>query len=162
VGKSTHCSDEERRLIQNLRDEGKSIGNIAKLINRSKCMVHQALQPVRPSDNRGRPRKTTAAFDRLLVRKSKADPFAGSVALKKVTNAPISARTIRQRLQDADLHGRSPRKVPLLSKKNIKDRLKFAEEHLNVLGEERKSNGKISFGVMNLSSLYSDLMEKRT
>lgn len=101
-------------------------------------MVHLALQPVRASDERGRPRKTTVAFDRLLLRKSTADPFASSSQLKTVTNAPISTRTIRKTLQDAGLYARTPRKVSLLRKKNIKDRLAFAERHLNVAGEEKE------------------------
>lgn len=64
--------------------------------------------------------------------------FVTSFTLKKQTNASISARTIHQRLQEAKLYVRRPRKVPLLSKKNIRDRLTFANKYLKTVGEQKE------------------------
>uniref|UniRef100_A0A8C5MUH2 Transposase Tc1-like domain-containing protein n=1 Tax=Leptobrachium leishanense TaxID=445787 RepID=A0A8C5MUH2_9ANUR len=43
-----------------------------------------------------------------------------------------SLSTIRKTLNKNGVHGRTPRRKPLLSKKNIAARLKFAKEHLDV------------------------------
>ncbi|KAK3556190.1 hypothetical protein QTP70_005587 [Hemibagrus guttatus] len=51
-----------------------------------------------------------------------------SLASVKVS---VHDSTIRKRLGKNDLHGRVPRRKPLLSKKNIKDRLSFARKHLD-------------------------------
>lgn len=133
MGKGVNCTPAERRIIESLRNEGKSLAEIARVIKRSKTLVFNALKPVKNDLKRGRRRKTTATFDRLLARKVKANPFVTSTELKVATEAPISMRTIRRRLQDLNLNSRAPRKVPLLSSKNIKDRISFARRHLNVV-----------------------------
>ena len=53
---------------------------------------------------------------------------------KSLEYANISAdeSTIRKTLNKKDVHARTPRKLPLLSKKNIAASLKFAKEHLDV------------------------------
>jgi hypothetical protein len=137
MGRASSCTPAERRIIQSLRAEGKSLAEIARLIKRSKTLVFQALKPPRAAQKRGRKRKTTDVFDRLLARKVKADPFVSATRLKTETGAPISARTIRRRLQGQNLNSRAPRKVPLLSKKNIRHRLKFAREHLNLVDPKK-------------------------
>jgi len=43
----------------------------------------------------------------------------------------LSVRTERRRLHEAGSRGRKPRKKPLLSKKNIAKRLKWAKERIN-------------------------------
>ena len=133
MGKAANCTSSERRIIESLRNEGKSLAEIARLIKRSKTLVSNALKPVKDTLERGRRRKNTAGFDRWLTRKVKANPFVTSTELKMVTDAPISMRTIRRRLQDLNLNSRAPRRVPLLSSKNIKHRLRFARSHLTVV-----------------------------
>ncbi len=75
MGKASNCTETERRVIESLRNEGKSLADIARLVKRSKTLVFRALKPVTVALRRGRRRKTTVAFDRLLVRKIKANPF---------------------------------------------------------------------------------------
>lgn len=81
----------------------------------------------------GRPRKTTAKQDRLIIRKSKADPKLTSMAihtdLKENHGIQVHVSTVKRRLAEAGLHGRRPSKKPLISAKNRKARLAFARKH---------------------------------
>jgi hypothetical protein len=47
-------------------------------------------------------------------------------------NISAEKSMIRKTLNKNGVHGRTPRKKPLLSKKNIAAHLKFAKEHLDV------------------------------
>lgn len=138
MSKAPNLTVREKGIIARLRKHGKSLANIARIVGRSKTAVFQALKPEKVLSRRGRPRKTTSRFDRLLSQKVKANPFLSCSELKVSTNAPVSTRTIMRRLQDINLNSRTPRKVPLLLKKNIKDRAKFARRHLcEVSAEDR-------------------------
>lgn len=81
------------------------------------------------------PRKRTIRQDKAIVRKSKLDPFKSSRAIMTEINEEfginVSSRLVRRRLNENNLYGRVSRKKPLLSKKNIKDRLSFARTHRN-------------------------------
>ena len=48
------------------------------------------------------------------------------------SNISVDESTIRKTLNKNGVHGWTPRKKPLLSKKNIAARLMFAKEHLDV------------------------------
>lgn len=135
MGRSIHCTAAERITILILRKEGKSLREIARIVGRSKKLVENALKVQPVDENRGARRKTTCYTDRQIVRVSKNDPFKSSTEIKTELGLKISSRTIRRRLQDNNLHGRAARKVPLLSSKNIKQRLKFAKDHLDWNGE---------------------------
>lgn len=80
-----------------------------------------------------RSRKTTILIDRSIVGKSKLDLFKSSRQIYKEIqeelNVELSNRTVRRRLNEANLFGRISRKKPLLSKKNIKKRLDFGKTH---------------------------------
>lgn len=80
----------------------------------------------------GRPKCTTARQDRHLTRLCLQDRTASSFALRRdvlEADGNISARTVRRRLVQFGLRSRRPAKKPLLSKKNLKDRLKFCRLH---------------------------------
>lgn len=81
-------------------------------------------------EKRGRKRATSKKFDQLLIRESKKKTFLSSEELKNVLQAPVSSRTIRNRLISGGLKAYSARKVPYLSRKNITCRLSFAKKHL--------------------------------
>jgi len=130
MGKAGDLTVQEKNIIARLRKGGNSLAGIAKIVGRSKTAVFQALKPGKVQRRPGRPRTSTSRFDRLLIQKVKANPFLSSSQLRAATSAPISTRTIRRRLQDVNLNSRTPRKVPLLSKKNIKLREEFARRHL--------------------------------
>ena len=74
----------------------------------------------------GRPAKMTARAQHRMLNEVKKNPRVSAEDLQK------SESTIRKTLNKNDVHGRTPRKKPLLSKENIAARLKFAKEHLDV------------------------------
>lgn len=92
----------------------------------SKTKVHNAIRATDKAETRGRPRKTTATFDRKLLRTSKNNLFASSNQLRTELEASVCSRTIRNRLIQFKLFGRVARKVPFLSKMNIMKRMRFA------------------------------------
>lgn len=73
---------------------------------------------------------------RQVVRYSKKHPFIPATAIKDELNVEASVETVRRCLQNNGLNDRSPRKVPLLTKKHAQKRLKFAKEHLTLTVEE--------------------------
>uniref|UniRef100_H2MQU8 Tc1-like transposase DDE domain-containing protein n=1 Tax=Oryzias latipes TaxID=8090 RepID=H2MQU8_ORYLA len=70
----------------------------------------------------GRPHKTTAQEDRLLVGKSKASPFSPAAELHQAWSpqAPVSTRTVCRVLSENGLHGPSSAQKPALNKRQLK------------------------------------------
>lgn len=94
------------------------MSQIAKLMDCSKKIFQRFFMQVK-SETSVRKRETTTRFDQRLIRKSQCYPFRSSEELKNDLCAPVTSRTIRNRLQEAGLKARNPRKVPLLSKQKI-------------------------------------------
>lgn len=147
MGRAKHCSEEEKRLILQFRDQGKTFKFIAQALHRSECVIARVLiernLPEKQAERRGRPKKTTNLLDKRIVREVLKDPFSTSTSIKANLSLDISARTIRRRLQDHNLHGRIARKVPLLSAKNIKQRIEFATS--NIATENQRNWKNILF-----------------
>ncbi|KAK3574884.1 hypothetical protein QTP86_018348 [Hemibagrus guttatus] len=81
-----------------------------------------------------RPTKITPRAQRQLIQEVTKDPTTTSKELQaSLASVKVSVQdsTIRKRLGKNGLHGRVPRRKPLLSKKNIKARLSFARKHLD-------------------------------
>ncbi|KAK3519712.1 hypothetical protein QTP70_002677 [Hemibagrus guttatus] len=82
----------------------------------------------------GRPTKISPRAQRQLIQEFTKDPTTTSKELQaSLASVKVSVHdsTIRKRLGKNGLHGRVPRRKPLLSKKNIKARLSFARKHLD-------------------------------
>lgn len=136
MGRGAHCSEDQRKIIINLKNDGKRISEISKLIKCSRGLVRNAIKQYEQSGTtknkikKGRNRITTRKVDRIIVRMSKNDPFLTSSQIKKKLyenyNINVSSKTIRRRLNEAGLRGCIAKKKPLVSQKNIKERLKFA------------------------------------
>ncbi|XP_073433925.1 AP-4 complex subunit sigma-1 isoform X1 [Dendrobates tinctorius] len=80
----------------------------------------------------GRPRKTTAQEERLLVRKSKSSPSSTAAELQHAWSpqVPVSTRTVCRILSRNGLHGRiSASQKPALNKRQIKKCVAFAKPH---------------------------------
>lgn len=88
----------------------------------------------------GRPRSTTDRLDKIIVRTSKCDPRLTAVDIQRQINtfhgSNIHSATVQRRLRNAGLFGRRPAKKPLVSKKNLKDRLAFAKRHIDWTAED--------------------------
>lgn len=136
MGRARHCSAEERRLVRQLRNEGKTYASIANLIGRSQNFVTNALKPEKIPLKRGQRKKTSTATDERIKLLVKRDPFMSSRRVASEIGNVVSSRTVRRRLQAAGLHGRMACKVPLLRTVNIKKRQNFALAHKDWCGEE--------------------------
>ncbi|KAK3544300.1 hypothetical protein QTP86_009137 [Hemibagrus guttatus] len=82
----------------------------------------------------GRPTKITPRVQRQLIQEVTKDLTTTSKELQaSLASVKVSVHdsTLRKRLGKNGLHGRVPRRKPLLSKKNIKARLSFARKHLD-------------------------------
>ncbi|KAK3530781.1 hypothetical protein QTP70_001580 [Hemibagrus guttatus] len=80
------------------------------------------------------PTKITPRVQRQLIQEVTKDPTTTSKELQSsLASVKVSVHdsTLRKRLGKNGLHGRVPRRKPLLSKKNIKARLSFARKHLD-------------------------------
>ena len=82
----------------------------------------------------GRPRATSRTTDRLLKRFATAEPTASAPEIRAslhLAHMP-SVRTVQRRLlEDHDLKCYRPVHKPMLSAKNVKDRLIFAKKYLH-------------------------------
>lgn len=67
----------------------------------------------------------------------KKDPFKPATKILNEINENISILTVRRRFLESKLPARSPRKVPLLSKKNIMKRKIFAKNHIDWKGADK-------------------------
>ena len=83
---------------------------------------------------RGRKRKTSAATDRMIVRKIKSNRRISAHVVKAEIEVELgmtlNANTIRNRAYEVGLFGRIVRKKPLVNKMNRGERLKFARDML--------------------------------
>lgn len=94
-------------------------------------MIANAVKYEKKVETRGRKRETSENDDRRIVRYSRKDPFASSKMIQEDLGLAVSSVTIRRRLLEHNLSARSPRKVPMLTKKHVAARLKFARSHAN-------------------------------
>lgn len=137
-------SDFEKGIIATRIKDGWSAKRIAKENNWPYSTVKRYVSKFKQTGefgtnlhNSGRKRKTDERTDRRIARSVVGSPSKrriSSVQIStslKVDGTNISPRTVRRRLSDAGLSGHKAVKKPLLSKKNIAARLKWAQDHLN-------------------------------
>ena len=136
MGRGRHCSDEERRLVHQLRKDGNTYKEIAELLKRSQNFVPNALKPQKDIERRGSFKKTSPITDNRIVTLAKRDPFKSSKAIANEIGNVVSSRTVRRRLVAAKLPGRIASKVPLLRQPNLKKRMNFALAHKTWCGLE--------------------------
>ena len=130
MGRKRDLSEFQKGQINALHSEGLSQCAIALRLHISRCSVQNALRstPTRRHNCRG-VRKTTIRQDRALKAIVVRSPHASSARIAQSAAANgvnISARTVRRRLLcDFGLPARRPAKKPLITKKQLRDRLKF-------------------------------------
>lgn len=139
--RSKEYSVDFRNAIIKLRNDGISFGQISTMLQCPKSTVHSIVKKYFREGTflslprSGRPRITTVREDRIIQRcvkkNRRASANALSIQLNKTNNIIASPSTIRNRLRQIDLHGRMAKKKPFISKKNIKERVKWVRNLLS-------------------------------
>ncbi len=133
-------SQDLRKKINSLHKKGEGYKKIGKALLISQNTVAKVVQTFKKdgtatiSQRRpGRPQKLTPRQERLLMRRVEENRHASSLQLSKEvesqTGVTISHDTIRCTLQRNGMHGRHPRKKPLLKPRHKKAHLEFARAH---------------------------------
>lgn len=129
----------EKELIVGHYMENNSMALTAKIFKRSKSVVGRVIKrfndhnSLETQSGTGAPRKTTVREDRCIVRMSMKDRFETAASIcrefNRNTGKSISRDTVSRRLNEAGLKSWVPLCKPLISKKNQKLRLAFANQH---------------------------------
>jgi len=132
-------SDKERGKMEYGFQVGDSVSAIAAVTDRSKATVYRnrsRFEEQGTLDRKhgsGRPRVTTASWDRAIVRAGVKDRYATCSALANAhpteNNHIASHKTVIRRLGAAGFRRCIAAKKPLLRAKNIKFRLQWAKDH---------------------------------
>ena len=137
MGKAPQLPTPIKKSIVRCRQLGDKVADIALRFNASKATVSLLYKrfldegSVKTKPRSGRPKKMTAADERLAVREVKKNPRVTAADLVRDHQLPISPRSTRRMLAKHGLHGRRPCRKPLLSRKNRLKRLQFARRHRN-------------------------------
>ena len=139
--RSKELSEGLRSRIVDLCKAGKGYKTISKSLDVHKSTVRKIVykwrqfSTVASLPRSGRPVKMTPRAQRRILNEVKKNPRVSAKDLQKSlehANISVDTSTIRKTLNKNGFHGRTPRRKPLLSGKNIAARLKFAKEHLDV------------------------------
>jgi len=144
-----NITDEVKRKIKDLREEGLSYSQIGERLSLSKCTVARWVKrfkecchgntPVTKKSS-GRPRKTSPATERLMKRCVQDQPSISARELRAQNPqvlGEVSVRTIQERLQkDLGLPSRRPAPKPLLTAKMKAKRLAFCRRYANWTAED--------------------------
>lgn len=139
MARSKELSEAFRRKIVDAYESGKGYKKISKLFEIGHSTVRKIIYKWRTFKTTtnmarsGRPSKFSLRADRKMLKEVSNNPRMSSRDLQvslATIDVKVHASTIRKRLNKFALHGRCARRKPLLSKKNIRARLKFAREHL--------------------------------
>lgn len=130
-----------RNLIIKLRNENKSYGEIAKLVKLSRSTVQTIIRNHKNTDSTenkprsGRPKKLSRRDVSSIVKKVNIDPKISAPKLAdhiaQCSGKNVHPKTIIRALHENGFKSRVARKKPLISDKNRKLRLEFAETHVN-------------------------------
>jgi transposase len=141
MSRTKEISEDPSSRIVDLHEAGKGYKSILKSLDVHRSTVRQMVykwrkfSTVATLPRTGHPAKRTARAQRRMLNEVKKNPRVSAKDLKKSlehANISVDESTIRETLNKNGVHGRTPRKKPLLCKKNIAVCLKFAKEHLDV------------------------------
>ena len=140
---------------------------ISEKVKRSKSVVGSVVKSYNDTGKivsafkTDRPRKTSAREDQIMQRMSLKGRFKSCTEIKRVMNSTscvnVSRQTVSRRQQEIGLFNWTPRKKPLVSSKNKKKRLEFANRYVIWTYE----NWAKVFLVMKASLIYLEMMEKQ-
>ena len=114
---------------------GVPLGTISRAVN-----LYRKFGVYKFPKRTGRKRCSDARTDHAILVKGRRYPFLSSKALRAQLPdsvfGGISARTIRRRLVEKNLRPFRPARKPMLSAKNIRDRIKFCEKYKDFTAEQ--------------------------
>ena len=124
--RTKEISEDLRLRIVDLHKAGKGYKSISKSLDVHQSTVRQIVykwrkfSTVATLPRSGRPAKMTARAQRRMLNEVKKNPRVSAKDLQKSlehANISVDESTIRKTLNKNGVHGRTPRKKPLLSKK---------------------------------------------
>lgn len=129
-------SNEKRNRIISLLEDGKSVREVAEVVNVSKSIVSNIGKisvPNRTMGKSGRPKLLTEADKRYCVRQVTKNRVDNATKVRKLleTDVGVSASvdTVRRALRDSGLGAIEKEKKPMLTKKNAQKRLEWCLSH---------------------------------
>lgn len=140
MGKFKQLTNEERKAIIKMKEQGDSSRKIAEIFGKTHTAINKVVKAYneqgRTTANKrsGRPRITNKRLDKKIKIISEHNPLLSAPKIKaKLQNKGFdtpSVDTIRRRLYEDGKHGRVARKLPFVSKANLKKRMKFYNDHV--------------------------------
>jgi len=140
MGKKNQLSLEMREKIINMNNRGFTVTATSTILGYSKSCISRIISRYKSNgissvkSRSGRPKAMSKRCENLIKRMVQQNPSIASSEIRSRIPNPlsVSSRTIRRRLEkNLDLKCYKPAKTPLLSKKNLKDRLAFCEKYKN-------------------------------
>jgi len=140
MAKKKEVSEDLRLCIVNAHKEGKGYKAISKQFRvpvatiQSIIRKYKEFHTVKNIEGRGRKPKVSPRLARKVWREANNNP---RITIKALLNnlgesgTKISRQTLQRTLHKGGLHGRRPRKTPLLHPRHRKARLAFAKAHLD-------------------------------
>ncbi|XP_065662744.1 uncharacterized protein LOC136085371 [Hydra vulgaris] len=141
MGRGKHGTDVFRGQVQAFRDLALNNSEIARSLGCSGKKVINAINlfnetgSLNNKKRKSRKRKTAPREDAAIVRVAKLNPFVGAPKVKEQIahnlKLDLSVSTVKSRFCENKLFGRVARKKPLVLKRNLVSRLKFAKQHVH-------------------------------
>lgn len=139
--KRKELSVAERKVILNLRNQGKSYTEVASVTQRSRATVQSVImrfgdrETMQSKPRHGRPRKLTSAEEKFIRRTVRKEP---DISLKELTQqietsfgTLVHPSTVSRALHRTGFKSCVAVRKPYISDVNRKKRLKFAKEFVN-------------------------------
>ena len=135
---------EQKQIIINMKNHGESDRTVAKYVGCNQSTVSRVYKrwkeehTVPVQQRSGRPRKTDERMDQVIWRLNKKDRFETATFIRsfllKHYGLSLSSRTIRRRLNEEKLFGRSAWKKPFINLRNRCLQVEWAKkyEHFTV------------------------------
>lgn len=157
---------EFRELVVKLHKEGKSPGEIGKLVGRATSTIQHIVISCQNNGNCdyntkcGRPRKLTGRDERIIVDMVRKNPQRSAPNMcpdvVQATQKTLSESTVRRILRHNDYFSRKACKKPLISPANIEKRL-----FLQICTWRKdRTFGNRFFSLTNPSLTFSDTMDQ--
>lgn len=140
MAKFKQFTNEERRAIIKMKESGKTYRELAVFWNKTPAAIYKIIRAFKEvgrisiGARSGRPKVTDKRTDLRIRTISESDPHLSvpkirAKLIKEGKRVPTD-QTIRRRLHAIGMHGRVARKLPYMSKANIKKRMQFYCRHV--------------------------------